>query len=84
MSTKILYWYWKKHWYNPEKIIENIFIYIQYWWWVINWNLPKYFAHIILEVFLFNTTEFTNSNIPKKTGKSFYTFILLLFLYILY
>ncbi|WP_069097754.1 hypothetical protein [Mesomycoplasma ovipneumoniae] len=61
----------KKHWYNPEKIIENIFIIIQSWWLKVNWNLPKYFAHIILEVFLFNATEFTNSNISKKNWKIF-------------
>ncbi|QEA02605.1 hypothetical protein EHI52_04280 [Mesomycoplasma hyopneumoniae] len=74
----------KKHWYNPEKIIENIFIYIQYWWWVINWNLPKYFAHIILEVFLFNTTEFTNSNIPKKNWKIFlYIYFAFVFIHLI-
>ncbi|WNM14114.1 hypothetical protein [Mesomycoplasma ovipneumoniae] len=78
----------KKHWYNPEKIVENIFIIIQSWWLKVNWNLPKYYAHIILEVFLFNATESTNSNISKKNWKIFlyiyFTFVFIQLILIWY
>ncbi|XBE78248.1 hypothetical protein VQY16_00340 [Mesomycoplasma ovipneumoniae] len=57
------------NWHQYDQIVENIIKWINNTLWHAQGYLPRYYAHIILEVFLFNSDNSNNSESkinPKK------------------
>ncbi|WP_337897185.1 hypothetical protein [Mesomycoplasma ovipneumoniae] len=65
-------------WHKYDQIVENIIKSINNSGWYTDTYLPRYYAHIILEVFLFNSDNSNNSeskNNPKKWNKIFFNIL---------
>ncbi|WP_069097753.1 hypothetical protein [Mesomycoplasma ovipneumoniae] len=66
----------KKDRYNPDKIIENIFVMIDGLWLTTRVYLPSYYFNIFLHVFSFNTKSGNLNPIIKKRQVRFLIFFL--------
>ncbi|WNM13384.1 hypothetical protein [Mesomycoplasma ovipneumoniae] len=66
----------KKDRYNPDKIIENIFVMIDGLWLTTRVYLPSYYSNIFLHVFSFNAKSANLNPIIKKRQVRFLIFYL--------
>ncbi|WP_308699286.1 hypothetical protein [Mycoplasma sp. 'Moose RK'] len=70
-----LYWRYfeSQNWYKSDQIIENIIKSMNLSSWLTDGYLPRYYSHIILQVFLFNA-ENSELKINQKNWKYFLIF----------